>query len=193
MTALPVIQNTPTAICGCGERKKTASATCLGCYRAAGIRSPERPAQVRFWEKVDMPGGPDDCWPWLAHLEANGYGRFGMAGQMRWAHRASWVLAYGPIPAGLFVCHHCDNRRCVRPSHLFLGTQADNMRDAAAKGRTTRGERDGTAKLTEQYVRSIRARYAAGGVLMRELAQEHGVSITTIRFVIRGMRWAHVA
>lgn len=95
-----------------------------------------------FWERVDV-RGPDECWNWLGALKDNGYGqltRLGVSKKPLKAHRVAWVLAYGPIPAGsgvhgTCVLHHCDNRRCVNPSHLFLGTNHDNVRDMHAKGR----------------------------------------------------------
>lgn len=92
----------------------------------------------RFMSKVVVPfGDPDGCWWWTANSDARGYGflstTHGAAPQR--AHRAAWELANGPIPDGMDVCHHCDNPSCVRPSHLFLGTARDNLRDASAKGR----------------------------------------------------------
>jgi hypothetical protein len=143
----------------------------------------------RFAAKVDKSG---DCWEWTGHREPNGYGRFYYNGRMTWAHRVSWQLFRGPIPTGLDVCHHCDNRGCVRPSHLFVGTRADNMADANRKGRIPRGEDASAAKLTAAQVRAIRAEYAAGGVLMREIAARLGVSDTTIKFVVNRKRWSHV-
>jgi HNH endonuclease len=86
----------------------------------------------RFWGRVDKSG---ECWEWTGSLGSHGYGEFGVAGDRVLAHRYSYELASGPIPDGLYVCHHCDNRRCVRPDHLFLGTARDNALDMVRKGR----------------------------------------------------------
>ena len=90
------------------------------------------PTERRFFSRVDHTG---KCWLWVGAVTSRGYGWFVAKGRQWTAHRFSWHISRGPIPDGLFVCHHCDTPRCVRPQHLFLGTHADNMADMKAKGR----------------------------------------------------------
>ena len=145
---------------------------------------------ARFWAKVDRSGGPDACWPWTAYRHAGGYGRFNISHRKpTGAHRVAWALHGGEIPPGLFVCHRCDCRPCCNPSHLFVGTAADNWRDAREKGRLVppRGERNRSAKLTEGQVAEIRK--AQG--LLREIAPRFGVSIEAISAIKIGKRWSH--
>jgi len=158
---------------------------CDRCYYRwyrAGIDD-ERRAGVerRFWAKVKK---TPTCWLWQRALDEWGYGRFGGGS----AHRVAWRFAYGPVPKGLQVLHRCDNPPCVRPDHLFLGSQADNMADMVVKGRALRGERNPNAKLTWEAVRAIRAQHAAG-VSKHSLSRQFGVDRTVITSIVDGLTW----
>lgn len=154
---------------------------------------PKHATQVeRFWEKVRK---TSSCWLWTGQCHGPGYGRldtFAPKRTVSYAHRLSWQLHFGPIPDGLSVCHHCDNPPCVNPAHLFLGTQSENSRDMQKKGRNAKGATFRNAKLTEATVREIRARYAAGGIVQQNLADQFGVSISQINGVVHRKTWRHV-
>jgi len=149
----------------------------------------------RFWEKVGV-GGPDECWEWAAHRQRAGYGQFTVAkGEFHTASRVSLALSIGSIPAGMSVCHSCDNPPCCNPAHLFLGTQADNANDCIRKGRANRARGEGTfsARLTEEIVRGIRSRIPMRYGEVAKLAREYSVSEHAIAAVVRGKTWKHVS
>lgn len=151
-----------------------------------------RPVQERFEDKFTKSEG---CWEWQASKTQGGYGHLKFEGRMQLAHRVAYQLYVGEIPDGVYVCHHCDNRKCVNPAHLFLGTQADNIRDCWDKGRgvfpENAGEKHGQSKLTEGQVKEIRARRNAGD-LTTDLAKEFGVARTTISGIVCGIRWTSI-
>ena len=147
----------------------------------------------RFWSMVDKDENPNSCWNWTASGDSHGYGTISWGSRQRGnekAHRISYEIHHGPIPDGMFVCHSCDNPACVNPAHLWLGTHADNMRDMFRKNRrkAARGMLNGKSKLTDDQVKQIRKRYAKGGILQRELAEEYGVSDTQISAIITMQR-----
>ena len=133
------------------------------------------------------------CWTWKGALNNKGYGQFRLSrSHSVLAHRYAWEETNGPIPAGQMALHRCDNPRCVRPSHIFLGTQTDNMADARDKGRVRHGNRHASAVLTGDVVQAARRRYASGGVSIDALAREAKVSRQTMQEAIRGDTWRHV-
>ena len=142
--------------------------------------------EERFWSKVNK--GPG-CWMWTGHKDNNGYGKFYYDRGARLAHRISYKMKYKSIPKGMYVCHRCDNTSCVRISHLFLGTQKDNMQDATKKGRISKGEhRQHIAKLTEIQVIAILKDTRS----QRAIANEHNVHQSTISRIKQGKQWKHV-
>lgn len=150
-------------------------------------------AEAAFWAKVDFDGPvpahrPDlgPCWLWTGGLFTTGYGAVRWERRMRTAHSVAWELEHGP--ATLFVLHECDVRPFIR--HLFEGTQADNMADAAAKGRIAHGEASARARLTEADVRAIRKMRQAGS-LQREIAAAFRVGRATIEDILVGRTWGH--
>lgn len=170
----------------------------------------------RFWSKVDQ--NAEGCWLWQGTMLRQGYGCFKIAGKMYKAHRVAYVYLKGAIPAGLVLCHTCDNPRCVRPDHLFPGTMKDNVQDAKKKGRLATGDRSGArlhpermargdthwchlnperqrgennhhAKLGCEQIEDIRIRYATGTVSQFVLADEFHVAQTTISAIVRRQNW----
>jgi len=146
----------------------------------------------RFWSKVDK-DGPNGCWEWVSFIHL-GYGQFWLNGRSQKTHRVSWVMHNGDIPKGLMVCHHCDNRKCVNPEHLFIGTAADNAADMVAKGRAYRpmGEKHGMAILNEEKVKEIKM-WLAIGCLQRHISTAYGICESTINHINTGRQWGHVA
>lgn len=146
-----------------------------------------------FWENV-LVHPRTECWVWAGSaLNPFGYGQYRFpkgTRKPRTAHRASWTLHNGPIPPRLCVLHRCDNPRCVNPEHLFLGTQAENMRDMVLKGRSLKGERANGSKLTDNDVREIRSNKI---LTLAELASKYGISLRNVYYIVTQQTWRHVS
>jgi hypothetical protein len=159
--------------------------------------------EVRFWRMARAADA--GCWQWTGVLNtSSGYAQIGRNGKTYRANRLAWQMHHGPIADGLVVCHRCDNKACVNPNHLFLGTQQDNIADRHAKGRDAkgdrhvsrtmpervpRGERSGRSKLTCAKADEMR-RLHASGTSVRELAAKFSVGYRTAYETATGRRWA---
>lgn len=128
------------------------------------------------------------CWEWTKG-KSHGYGQLRVppvfGDYPLYAHRVSYVLHYGPVAQGMFVCHKCDNPMCVNPEHLFQGTQEDNLRDMANKKRSCLGEKNGQSKLTDDMVKNLRV---DAGLKQYELAVKYGISEAQVSRILRGSR-----
>lgn len=156
------------------NRSRFCSVRCSALARVPG--TPEE----RFWSKVHK---TDDCWNWTAGTNRDGYGQLRFRGKSERAHRVAWLLHHGSFPSdGMHVLHACDNVKCVRIDHLFLGTHTDNMLDMAKKGRAH------YRKLTEDQVREIRRRIAAGE-RQRIVAVDFGITRESARDIANRTKW----
>lgn len=146
--------------------------------------------KARFHESY-IPVTETGCWIWERGVFAkDGYGFTRHNGKQLAAHRYSWFMHYGEIEGNLFVCHKCDERLCVNPDHLFLGTAQQNADDMLRKGRLVgrKGAAQWNAKLTDDQVRAIRADTR----IQRLVAEDYGISVNTIGKIQRRQRWTHV-
>ena len=177
------------AYCGKAFRGRPWRARKTCSKRCGALAQPVRSLESRMDEYIRKePGG---CWIWTGATDAFGYGRVTLPRPRRpgLAHRAAYELWRGSIPSGLWVLHRCDNPKCVNPSHLFLGTPQDNVRDMTSKSRQARGAQNAAARLTSDDVSLILSSSEAGTVL----AAMFGVCASTINRVRRGETWAHLS
>lgn len=152
----------------------------------------------RFWAKVEK---TDGCWLWRGRRESRGYGHFTVSASRRvGAHRFAWELTHGPVPAGMSVCHRCDNPPCVNPAHLFLGTTDDNMQDRKKKGRYAsitgpnshwfgKSKRGHGIKLTAAQVEKIRSLKGPGWNYRLKVAAQFGLSQAHVWRIWKGQCW----
>lgn len=149
-----------------------------------------------FWQGVDQKDDPTLCWEWQRTRSkgrdgnSNRYGMYRFNGKQRYSHRVAYELEHGPIPDGMNVCHRCDNPPCCNPSHLFLGSQGENVWDAAAKGNMTRDQEKRRFFIADQ-IREIRS-LSASGVSTRRIAEKFDKDPGTIRQILDGRTYKEV-
>lgn len=175
-----------TCICDCGNikdipwklLKNTNKPRSCGCSRQLWSRN-------IFESNIEK---TETCWIWKGNVNRGGYGKIGTKSL---AHRRAYEYAYGKIPNKLHVCHQCDNRLCVNPSHLFLGTIGDNMQDMTNKGRRARGSKTGTSRLNEDQVLEIR-KLRLSGWKIYDLCEKFDIGDTNIKYICKNLSWKHV-
>ena len=146
---------------------------------------PERMSlEDRFWSRVDKKG-PDDCWEWTGYIGDWGYGTM-QYGYNSSAHRISYEIAYGPIPKGKKCLHKCDNRKCVNPNHLYLGTQSDNMYDRAKRNPNNQGGREKGSKFYEGEAWLMKKLWKSGKFTQGQIAKMFKCSRNTIGHIVNG-------
>lgn len=148
----------------------------------------------RFWNKVEK---TKTCWLWIGAKIGSKYGVIKVNQKNILAHRFSWELHRGEIPEGegfhgICVLHSCDNRNCVNPKHLFLGTQKDNMIDKVKKKRQAKGNKIRNSKLSKKDVQLIRKLYFDDRTYQRILGEKFGVSQMQISNIVRNKHWKHI-
>jgi hypothetical protein len=168
-----------------GRGAKYCSMRCLGMSNHVDIN-------MRFWSKVNRRDSKE-CWNWKATLNKYDYGQIKYSGKLILSHRLVWILIHGEIPENMCVLHHCDNPSCCNPSHLYLGTHQDNMRDRSSRGRTSRhtGESNGRAKLTRNTVMKIRDQIK-NGLSYGAVAKMFKISNATIGHIARYETWRNI-
>ena len=142
-----------------------------------------------FWAKVEQ---TDGCWLWKGAQIGSGYGNVFRNGRPVLAHRAAFELLGGHIPDGMFLCHKCDIRNCVRPDHMFIGTNLDNARDAQRKRRMAHSENQGKAKLTNAQAEHALRLYFDSGLSCYRIAKHLGVQTGTIHAIVTGRSWPYI-
>ncbi len=174
-----------------GYKVTSGHTTSCGCLFST--RAPNYPEKIRNKIKNNIKVSENGCWEWQGSCSSTGYSQIIGYGK-KCGHRLSYKVFKGDFKETLFVCHSCDNKKCVNPDHLFLGTSKDNHFDMTIKGRNNqvRGIKTGRSKLTEENVKEARKLYESGVFGCSILAKKYKVTSRTIWCAIKGLTWAHI-
>lgn len=180
-------------------RKKN-SRSCKKCgasFVGKGVKRDYCSTKCKLLGEIKKRNG---CWEWQGKLHPNGYGYTTNyeTGKREHVHRVSHKIFKGEIPQGLCVCHKCDNRKCINPSHFFIGTQKENIHDAISKGRmecvklfASKGENNPNAKLDDERVRKIKLEIKEG-IRCTVIARKYGISSSVLYLIRDGKAWKHI-
>lgn len=171
--------------CGRPSKRRESTFCSNACVRAVASDRQAAKLSERIWARIQK-GSENECWPYLGRICPDGYGAICYRSKNIAAHRAVWIAVNGPIPEGLIIRHHCDNRRCCNPSHLAIGTTKDNVRDRVTRNRSASGAKHPMAKLTPTDAKEI----LASSEPQRVLAARFGVGQATIWRVRHGLVWS---
>lgn len=169
--------------CGVHYRRWLRTGNPTLTYRAAPGATADERLRHHGWTVTES-----DCWEWAGHRTGRGYGRIGVSGRLMYSHRLAYEAWVGPIPDGMHVLHRCDNPPCINPAHLFLGTDAENVRDRDGKGRTARGAATRTNTVINiDIARTMREEAAT--MTVGAIAEKHGVKRELARRAILNITW----
>jgi len=176
-------------VCDCGKKSIVSRPTLIKeefkhceCSNFISKRGKTTICPITRFNKSYVING--ECWEWQRGIRPNGYGQFYMNGKSISSHRASWIIHKGPIPKGMCVCHKCDNRKCVNPDHLWIGTYKDNGQDMAKKGRSCTGLKNANGKIDTKLYKEILNKYKSG-INQYALAKEYKVKQACIYRILR--------
>lgn len=192
---MPIIHKRICDFCGNyyeGTGDKYCSREC-GYKQKTGHERKKQSPIIRFFSKVDKMSHPCGCWIFNGTISREGYGRFRLGNKLMSAHRAAWILTHGSVPSNLLICHSCDNRRCVNPKHLFIGTAKDNVIDKITKHREyyLRGEQLPQTKLNSSDVLLIKS-LLLNNIKQNVIAQYFNITQSVISRIKNNKTWRHI-
>ena len=162
---------------------------CAGISKTRDLDSQKRDIIHRILENISI--NENGCWEWNKSKSKSGYAKIWYRGSTMRGNRVSYLAFIGDIPEGILVCHHCDNRSCINPDHLFLGTHKDNCHDSIQKCRHAHGEKSSKSKLKSEHITEIRKLYSSG-ISQEKISKKYNVNQSCISSIILKKTWNHI-